>query len=277
MPNRTFVTANQVGEMDALSSTGDEIGDPVPDGTGDTPGKKPFGMIGWFDARGAIVSSAREMTAAFAFMWISLFVSASGTAGPLSVALANGLTYFALSSQLKSCINPFISTARLLTAQLTVSYWAMHITAQCIGAVLAAVFVRFTAHFADLSGAVPAVPDAPWLMMVTGMFGFSFFALVACTASKKDFRPAHALTSGLIFAALQMAINPIGLACFDPYRILFAATFGGWHFLSIWTYFIGPFIGIFLAAMWYWVLRIDHLIEGPNRISRIKEGIKKLK
>jgi aquaporin Z len=209
-------------------------------------------------------SFLRRGAAEFAGAFTLIFIG--GGAGIVSghdivaVALANGLAIAIMVSNVGHIsgahFNPaitlgFLATKRI-TAPLAAAYWFF----QLLGAVVAALTLRFLFHMPGLLGAVPSVHGAAFgngraFVLEMIMTGFLVWAVWATAVDPRGaFKAIAGLAIGLTITIDVFAGGPFTGAAMNPARAfgpeLASNTWSSW-----WVYWLGPAAGALIAAFAY--------------------------
>ena len=209
-------------------------------------------------------SFLRRGAAEFAGAFTLIFIG--GGAGIVSghdivaVALANGLAIGIMVTNLGHIsgghFNPAITlgflATRRITAPLAVAYWV----SQLLGAVVAALTLRFLFHMPALLGAVPSVQGGTFgngrgFVLEMIMTGFLVWAVWATAVDPRGaFKAIAGLAIGLTITIDVFAGGPMTGAAMNPARA-FGPELASNHWSSWWVYWLAPAAGALIAAFAY--------------------------
>jgi len=182
----------------------------------------------------------------------------------LSIAIGSGfafaLTNFAFWPASGGHITPAITFALLWTRQITFLRWILYLIAQVIGAIIGAGFLKAVnqGYFNAGYGGVNRVHyDLGYDDGVSvGLDALTTFILCLVALSFYDRRRIRGdswfghLALGLVFLVVALVTIPILGISMNPARsFASAALYHRWG--SQWTWWLGPFLGAVIAAIWY--------------------------
>jgi len=221
-------------------------------------------------------SILRRGVAEFAGAFTLIFIG--GGAGIVSghdivaVALANGLAIGIMVTNLGHIsgghFNPAITLGFLATRRITpvlaVAYWI----SQLLGAVVAALTLRFLFHMPALLGAVPSVNQGAGFgsgrgfvleMIMTGLLVWAVWA--TAVDPRGAFKAIAGLAIGLTITIDVLAGGPFTGAAMNPARA-FGPELASNHWSTWWVYWLGPAAGALIASLVY-----EYLYLRPARPS----------
>jgi MIP family channel proteins len=214
------------------------------------------------------VESARaataELVATFALVFIGAGASITSGFGLdlTGVALAHGLVLAAMIASTAhlggGMVNPAVSIGLWVAGRLTTARAAVLVVAEVLGAVAAALLLRYLVPetaFTSASGGTPmissAVPAGKAVVIEAVCTFFLVFAVFALAADGR--RPpgtAAAFAIGSVYAFGIMAFGPFTGAAMNPARWLGPALASGdWTDWYVWI--VGPVSGAIIAAVLY--------------------------
>jgi aquaporin PIP len=186
------------------------------------------------------------------------------TARYLSISIGAGLAFtltnYTFFHSSGGHITPAISFSFLWTRKLNFLSWLLYLAAQLVGAIIGSGFVK-TVHyqFFDLShGGVNRVHSTLGYDdgVSVGVDTLTTFILCMTALSFFDEKRAKAdnwfghLALGFVFTTVHLIALPINGASMNPARsFATAAIFHEWD--SQWTWWLGPYLGASIAAIWY--------------------------
>lgn len=144
---------------------------------------------------------------------------------------------------------------------MSVLFFLAHIVSQFIGALLAAVTLRWLPGI-HLHMAVPelAAGVPQWAGLILEFIGCYILGLLILVAVYRGWNASRAFLIGLGYAAISIALGPLTTGCLNPYRALAASLFT--HFNSeCWVYYVAWLIGAVLAGIMTLILHLDHVHE----------------
>jgi MIP family channel proteins len=215
---------------------------------------------------------AAEFAGAFTLIFVGGGAGIASGNDIVAVALANGLAIAIMVTNLGHVsgghFNPAITLGVLVTKRiaplLAVAYWV----AQLLGAVVAALALRFLFHMPALLGAVPAVKHGPGfgdgraVVLEMVMTGFLVWAVFATAVDPRGaFKSIAGLAIGLSITMGVFVGGPFTGAAMNPARafgpMLAASRWSDW-----WVYWAGPLAGGLIASLVY-----EYLYLRPLRPS----------
>lgn len=188
---------------------------------------------------------------------------AGGGSGLLGVALAHGLTIAVFASALGvisgGYFNPAVTLGALVGRKIDTLNGMGYIVAQCVGAILGAVALRFFIPDGTLQTISFGVPVVNTVAGVTAMGGMlceailTFFLVLTVYGTAFDHRAPKV---GALFIGLSIVFGiliggPLTGAALNPARHLGPALVGGVGWADAWVYWIGPLGGGALAGLLY--------------------------
>jgi MIP family channel proteins len=182
----------------------------------------------------------------------------SNPAGLLQVALAHGLILALMVSAFMNVsgghFNPAVTTALLVARRISPTVAGVHIVAQLIGAVLAALALKMTmptAIFEATQGGGQSIAleiTMTQAILLEAIATFFLMIVIYGTAVNIDAPKIGGLAIGLTIAADILAIGPLTGASMNPARSFGPAIVTGVLAGQI-VYWVGPIIGAVAAAM----------------------------
>jgi aquaporin Z len=184
--------------------------------------------------------------------------SGASGGGLVGVALANGLAIGIMVTNLGHIsgghFNPAITlgfvVTRRITGGLAVVYWA----SQLLGAIFAALILRFI--FARLGGVAAAAPvphiheDKAFVLELIMTFFLVFAVWATAVDPRGAFRAIAGLAIGLTLTIDVLMGGPLTGAAMNPARA-FGPELAGHTWTGWWIYWLGPIVGAVLAAWLY--------------------------
>lgn len=185
-------------------------------------------------------------------------------AGLLTVALAHGLALALMVSATMHVsgghINPAVTIGFLVARRITPALAGVHIVAQLVGGILAALALKglipFDLFNAARGGGQSVSLDVTMAQAIGLEIIAAFFLMFVIygTAVSVDVPRLGGMAIGLTIAADIMAVGPLTGASMNPAR-----SFGPAFATGIWegqvVYWVGPILGAILAALlWEFVL-----------------------
>jgi MIP family channel proteins len=179
-------------------------------------------------------------------------------AGLLQVALAHGLILALMVSAFMNVsgghFNPAVTTALLVARRITATVAGVHIVAQLLGALAAAMALKFTmpsAVFAATQGGGQSIAleiTATQAIILEAIATFFLMSVIYGTAVNSDAPKIGGLAIGLTIAADILAIGPLTGASMNPARSFGPAIASGVLAGQV-IYWVGPILGAIAAAM----------------------------
>ncbi|HEV7133270.1 MAG TPA: aquaporin [Gaiellaceae bacterium] len=222
--------------------------------------------------------SVAELIGAFTLVFIGGGAGVVAGGDLVAVALANGLAIGLMVSNFGHIsgghFNPaitlgFVATRRI-TWPLAVAYWI----SQFVGAVLAALLLRWFFHRAAMLGVVPHVNShiGSGKGLVIEII-LTMFLVIAVFATAVDpggaFKSIAGLGIGLTISIDVLMGGPLTGAAMNPARALGPQlVFNFWG--DGWIYYVGPAIGAVVAAVGYdWLYLHGH----PSLVGTQESGV----
>ena len=221
-----------------------------------------------------------EFVGTFALVFVGggaiMMVQHTGNnAGLLPIALAHGLILALMVSAFMNVsgghFNPAVTTALLVARRITPTVAGVHIVAQLIGAVVAALALKITmpsaVFAATLAGGQSISLDitATQAIILEAIATFFLMIVIYGTAVSSAAPKIGGLAIGLTIAADILAIGPLTGASMNPARSFGPAIVSGVLAGQI-VYWVGPIIGAIAAAMlWeFGILGSDRKAPGAS-------------
>jgi len=189
-----------------------------------------------------------------------------GQTGLVGIALAHGLTIAVMIAATASIsgghVNPAVTIAMLFTKHIDLPNAIGYIVAQCLGAIVAAMFIKLCIPPEALLAVNMGTPAlgvgisacAGFITEIVLTF-FLLFVIFGTAVHKKGMPPAG-LFIGLTVTLDILIGGPISGAAMNPARHLGPALLGG-GLQDLWVYSAGPVIGGILGAGCYKYFLID--------------------
>lgn len=225
-----------------------------------------------------------ELVGAFALVFVGagtiMSLGPQADAGTLEVALATGLTIGVMVCAVGHIsgghFNPAITFGFILTrrmnAVLGVAYWI----AQLLGAVLAALLLRWIFPAANRDAANLGAPsvhtiDIGAALVVEALI--TFFVVWVVFALTTDERNAYTAVAGLaigfVFVFGMLFAYPLTGGSFNPARAFGPELVSG-SWSDAWIYYVGPLAGGAIAALLYDEV---YLRPGPAAVGPPETGV----
>jgi len=153
-------------------------------------------------------------------------------------------------------LNPAVTLgfviARHFPLRGLLGYWL----AQALGAIAAALFLRFTLGNVAQLGATQPGAGGPWqsFAMEAALTFFLMFVIMAVATDTRAVGQAAALAIGATVGLEALFAGPISGASMNPARSFGPALVGG-TWTALWVYLTAPFLGAVIAALLYRWLR----------------------
>lgn len=213
-------------------------------------------------------AAVAELVATFALVFIGAGASiASGSGLDLTgVALAHGLVLAAMIASTAhlggGLVNPAVSIGLWVAGRLTTTWAVVLVGAEVLGAVAAALLLRYLipeTAFASASGGTPVISSSVTagkaIVIEAVCTFFLVFAVFALAADGRRPGTAAAFAIGSVYAFCIMAFGPFTGAALNPARWLGPAlASGSWSDWYVWI--VGPVSGAVIAAVLYSALFI---------------------
>lgn len=193
----------------------------------------------------------------------------NNNAGLLPIALAHGLILAMMVSAFMNVsgahFNPAVTTALLVARRITPTVAGVHIVAQLIGGVVAALALKMTmpsAVFAATQAGGQSIAleiTATQAIILEAIATFFLVNVIYGTAVSAAAPKIGGLAIGLTIAADILAIGPLTGASMNPARSFGPAIVSGVLAGQV-VYWVGPIIGAIAAAMLW-----EFGILGPDR------------
>jgi aquaporin NIP len=185
-----------------------------------------------------------------------------GSFGQLGIAVAFGLVIaamiYALGHISGAHLNPAVSLAFALSRhfawRLVGAYW----TAQCLGAIVAALLLRASlGDIADVGATTPSGSDGQSFVWEVVLTFFLMLVIMAVATDTRAVGEAAALAVGGTVALGALVGGPVSGASMNPARSLGPALAAG-ELDALWIYLLAPLVGALLGAVAYQLLRGEH-------------------
>ena len=211
--------------------------------------------------------AAAEGLAAFALVFagcggIVTDARYGGTLGTVGVALVFGLVImvmvYATGHLSGAHINPAVTVAFTLSRHLPAREAAAYVSAQLLGAVVAAFLLLavWPSAPADLGATVPSVGAGSALVYEAVMSAFLMFVIMAVATDTRAVGAGAAIAIGGVIGLDALFGGPVTGASMNPARSFGPALASG-HWSEFWVYVVGPVVGAALGAFAY------QLVRGP--------------
>src|SRR5437016_3652674 len=199
------------------------------------------------------------------------------SSGLVGVALANGLALGIMVTNLGHIsgghFNPAITLGFVVTRRITASLAVVYWTAQLLGAVVAALILRYI--FAKLGGVASAAPvphiheDKAFVLELIMTFFLVFAVWATAVDPRGAFKAIAGLAIGLTITIDVLVGGPLTGAAMNPARAfgpeLAGHTWSGW-----WVYWLGPIVGALLAAWLYEFLYLSPTQRSEEHTSELQ-------
>jgi len=206
---------------------------------------------------------AAEALGTFALVFFGagaiMVTSRNGDLGRVGIALAFGLVIaamvYALGHISGAHLNPAVSLAFALTRhfpwRLVAAYW----TAQCLGAIAAALLLRGSlGDVADVGATTPSGSDGQSFLWELVLTFFLMLVIMAVATDTRAVGEAAAIAIGGTVALGALVGGPVSGASMNPARSLGPALAAA-ELNALWIYLLAPLLGAALGAVAYQVLR----------------------
>ena len=213
--------------------------------------------------------SVAELIGTFALVFIGCTTRAmvgdtTNFAGILVVHMAFALTIaamiYTLSHISAAVFNPALTLGFAISGRFPWRYVLPYWLAQFIGAALAValdlLLIPRQASAVHFGATQPKAGIVPALVIEVLLTFFLMLVNMAAATDKRFKRSDSGLTVGFVILVAGLMGNSLSGASMNPARSLGPALFAGGSQLAIvWIYFVGPFIGAFLAVLIYRAIR----------------------
>nr|DAD35893.1 TPA_asm: hypothetical protein HUJ06_006533 [Nelumbo nucifera] len=195
----------------------------------------------------------------------------SSGSGLVAVALAHAFALFVAVSIASNIsgghVNPAVTLGALVGGRITLLRALLFWVAQLLGAIVAALLLRFTTDdMRPVGFAVgPGIGQLHALVLEVVMtFGLVYTVYATALDPKRGPLGTIApLAIGLIVGANILAGGPFDGASMNPARA-FGPALVGWHWKNHWIYWIGPLVGAALAGLVYEFVMIPQANPHPH-------------
>jgi len=208
---------------------------------------------------------AAEALGTFALVFFGagaiMVASRNGSLGQVGIALAFGLVIAAMVYGLGHIsgahLNPAVSLAFALSRhfpwRLVGAYW----TAQCLGAIAAALLLRGSlGDVADVGATTPSGSDGQSFLWEVVLTFFLMLVIMAVATDTRAVGAAAAIAIGGTVGLDAIFGGPVTGASMNPARSFGPALAAGeWH--DFWVYVLAPVAGAGLGALAYQLVRGD--------------------
>lgn len=154
-------------------------------------------------------------------------------------------------------LNPAVTISFALRGNFPWTRVPLYITAQAVGAVLAAAFLRgMFGNIGNLGATVPAADFTAWkTALIEVVLTAGLVSVILGTASgARNIGANAALAIGGYIALAGLWAAPITGSSMNPARSFGPALIGG-HWKDFWAYLVGPIAGGVVAVGFAWILR----------------------
>jgi aquaporin Z len=177
--------------------------------------------------------------------------SFAGALGHVGVCMVFGLVVMAMIYSVGNVsgahINPAVTLGFLFAGRLERRLVLPYITSQMIGAIAAALVLRFMFPEHETLGAtLPAVEALPAFFLELLLSFLLMFVILNVSTGHMEKGIMAGVAVGGVVAFEALIGGPVTGASMNPARSLGPALVSG-HLDSIWIYLAGPFVGMFLA------------------------------
>lgn len=237
------------------------------------------------DKRAEIFSLVRKVAGETIASFIVVFtlcaakVNTSSTTGvipSLTCSLIGGLivmvTIFSLGHVSGSHINPAVTIAYTIIRHFPLPLAPMYISAQVVGATLAASLIELI--YKPESGVLLVTPKGTVVQSLLAETLAGFFLLFVASSVSTDIRAIGefaGLAVGAIIAVDILIVGPVSGGGINPARALGPAIVSG-DFENVWIYVVGPITGGLLGALLYSLLRPEEV----RKVNKAMIGARKL-
>ncbi len=199
---------------------------------------------------------AAEFVGTFALIFIGAGALAIGQANLVGVALAHGLVIVAFAYAYGHIsgthINPAVTLGLLIAGEIefvvAIGYWIVQFLGGILGAVvLNAVLPDAGDLGVTILGEGVGVGQGLVVEIVLTFFLVNTIFSTAVSGKAGNFA---GLAIGLTLVFCILMGGPLTRASLNPARTLGPAVVSG-NYADIWLYFVGPFVGAILAALFY--------------------------
>lgn len=189
----------------------------------------------------------------------AMVAAATHAFGHAGVALAFGL---AVALVVSACgrvsgahVNPAVTLAFWSAGRFPARDVVPYVAAQCVGAVAAALALRWLlGPVGGLGATVPALPLGRAFAVEAGYSAILAFVIFAVATDPEVPRSVPPVALGAAVAAGALVAGPLTGGSFNPARTLGPAVAGG-GFAAHWLYWVAPVGGMILGAHAYEFLR----------------------
>ncbi len=195
-----------------------------------------------------------------------------GTLGTVGIALVFGLVImamvYAVGHLSGAHINPAVTIAFTLTRHFPAREALAYITAQCLGAILAALVLIavWPSEPADLGATVPSVGVGSALVYEAVLTALLMFVIMAVATDTRAVGGAAAIAIGGTIGLDALFGGPVTGASMNPARSLGPAIVSGtWN--GFWVYVIGPLLGAAIGGFAYQLIRG----EQPQTVAELPD------
>ncbi len=192
-----------------------------------------------------------------------------GALGTVGIALVFGLVImvmvYATGHLSGAHINPAVTIAFTLTRHFKVREAVAYITAQLVGATLAALVLLaiWPSKPADLGATVPTVAIGSALVYEAILTAFLMFVIMAVATDTRAAGAAAAIAIGGVIGLDALFGGPVTGASMNPARSFGPALVSG-TWTDFWVYLAGPVVGATVGAFAYQVVRGEHPATGSE-------------
>jgi MIP family channel proteins len=194
-----------------------------------------------------------------------------GELGRVGVALAFGLVVmvmvYAAGHLSGAHINPAVTLAFTLSRHFPPREAVTYITAQCAGAVAAAVALLaiWPDQPAQLGATLSSVGSGSALAYEVVLSAFLMFVIMAVATDTRAVGAAAAIAIGGTIGLGALVGGPVTGASMNPARSLGPAL-AAWEWRDFWIYVVGPLGGTTLGGLAYQLVRGEHPGAGPDEL-----------
>lgn len=193
--------------------------------------------------------------------------SSGGVLGHNGIAMTIGLTVmtiiFAIGHVSGAHINPAVTLALLMIRRINLSKAVCYCIAQNIGAILAAIALKYTlATSGNLGSTIPTGSFSQSFLIELFMTAFLMFMVVGLTTDPRASSTLGALAIGGVITVNIMLGGPISGASMNPARSFGPALVSG-HLEHMWLYVLAPLIGAMIGAGLYYMVGARRGTQAP--------------
>jgi aquaporin Z len=182
----------------------------------------------------------------------------SGAVTHVGIALTFGLAamamIYALGEHSGAHINPAVTFAFCVAGRISIQTAMSYVVAQCAGAVVASVALRFLfPEHGSLGATLPSGGDLQSFVLEIILTAILMVTILAVATGSKESGVTAGLAIGAVVASEALFAGPICGASMNPARSLAPALVSG-ELRALWIYLVAPIIGAVLGVLlWAWM------------------------